>query len=619
MNNTLKHGLTPGSVLLIQPFWGGDVTKALHCRMESLSLGYLAASLRQNNIEVDVIDAQLLCLGEEETVRRALFRPYDIIGISISAQRTYATAVSLIRALRAAGSLAHIVAGGIFATFAHDRMLQEVEEINSVVRGDGDLIIVDLVTALRTQRPLSEVRGLTYRTCKNGFEGTISINPDASPILDLDTLPFSSRDDLQKIVHEVRAGERLVGMLAGRGCEAKCSFCSIPAFVREQNRRFRSPSNVVGEMEMLHNNWGVTHFRFYDDTLIGRGRIYKQWLEEFSDLISDRLSGLYFEAMGVRADGVPEELFRKLHGAGLRKVFVGLDAGSPERLRKFRKPQTISTSERTVQILQDLGIEANYGFIMFQPTSTIAEIRHNFEFLQRIEDYKPHNLQNRFNLFFGVSVDERITEEGLLSKTSSLSSRRHYKFADPAVKLMADLIELISVKFCDAHVLAANLELLIIELCVMQQDTELLAPDKRARLARITDRLKDRHRDFSRALKATWASEFENALVLAEQGTDFPVAADAVTASALEAAENLHPTLAEIVKPTKALEHFELPGLKHRLIAIAALCQRACSSAEHEIADASLTRAGSEWSTLSTKANVTGGTKQSPQHTGSVS
>ena len=36
--------------------------------------------------------------------------------------------------------------------------------------------------------------------------------------------------------------------------------------------------------------------------------------------------------------------------------------------------------------LRKYGIEPNYGFIMFEPDSTLADVRENFEFLKEMVD-----------------------------------------------------------------------------------------------------------------------------------------------------------------------------------------------------------------------------------------
>jgi len=511
--------------------------------MESLTLGYLAASLRNNSIDVDLIDAQLFCLSEEDTIKRSLTKPYSLIGVSISAQRTYSTGVRLIKGLRAAGVRAHIVIGGMFATFAHDRILQEVPEIDSVIRGEADYSIVHLVQTVLAGGPLNEVRGLTFRRKShnggpsaeerlsltgNGIGSDIVVNLDADQICDLDALPLAARDNLPDMVHEVLAGERAVGMLAGRGCEAKCSFCSVPPFVKEQGRRFRSPANVVAEMELLRREWGIRYFRFYDDTLIGRGHKYTAWLEEFCKLLIERLPGIEFEAMGVRADGVSERLFKKLYAAGLRKVFVGLDTGSRSRLRNYQKPQTLSSSEKTVAILKDLGIEANYGFIMFQPTTVVSEVRENLIFLQKIENYGVHNLVNRFNVFYGVPVDEMVIRERLIRGPNELDSRWHYEFADQGVRELHDLLEIVAKELSQVRVIGANLELYLIELRVALYCQKAKSVASEQRVVKACTKLELETKEIIEQEKAIWTRLFNHALTLVEKRTDIETAQEEV-------------------------------------------------------------------------------------------
>jgi len=69
--------------------------------------------------------------------------------------------------------------------------------------------------------------------------------------------------------------------------------------------------------------------------------------------------------------------------AGLHQILIGLESGRNESLKRLNKMTTVEENERALRVLRQYGIEPNLGFIMFEPDSSLADIRINFEFLQR--------------------------------------------------------------------------------------------------------------------------------------------------------------------------------------------------------------------------------------------
>lgn len=72
----------------------------------------------------------------------------------------------------------------------------------------------------------------------------------------------------------------------------------------------------------------------------------------------------------IRLDSVVDlDLFKHLHRAGLRRVFIGVETGSYEQLRAYRK-QILTRGQDaadTINALQQLGIDVIPGTIMFHP------------------------------------------------------------------------------------------------------------------------------------------------------------------------------------------------------------------------------------------------------------
>jgi anaerobic magnesium-protoporphyrin IX monomethyl ester cyclase len=186
---------------------------------ENLALGYLAASLREAQYETGVLDAHLLMLTPEQTVQEILDKRPWMVGISASAQDNITATFEVVGLLRKNGYAGHITIGGHFPTYEHDKILTHVPGIDSVVRGEGEITVVELAEYVKDGKPLDDVKGITFRNCF----GEIVVNPDRPLVEDLDTLPLPHRDTIGILLEK----NRRISMLASRGCYARCSFCSI--------------------------------------------------------------------------------------------------------------------------------------------------------------------------------------------------------------------------------------------------------------------------------------------------------------------------------------------------------------------------------------------------------
>ncbi|MCG7848723.1 MAG: cobalamin-dependent protein, partial [ANME-2 cluster archaeon] len=80
-----------------------------------------------------------------------------------------------------------IILGGPHATILPEDTLTKVPEIDIIVRGEGEITIVELFDALENNKELQHINGITYRD--NGIKST----PAQSPIMELNgTVPKSS-------------------------------------------------------------------------------------------------------------------------------------------------------------------------------------------------------------------------------------------------------------------------------------------------------------------------------------------------------------------------------------------------------------------------------------------
>ena len=85
----------------------------------------------------------------------------------------------------------------------------------------------------------------------------------------------------------------------------------------------------------------------------------------------------------ARVNDIHDETVNALVEAGLNNILIGLESGSDRSLKRINKMTTVAQNENAIRILRKHGIEPSVGFIMFEPDSSLEDVRVNFEFLRR--------------------------------------------------------------------------------------------------------------------------------------------------------------------------------------------------------------------------------------------
>jgi radical SAM superfamily enzyme YgiQ (UPF0313 family) len=404
-------------VLLVDP----APRRGIQDAYESLGIAYIAATLRAAGHEVTLISSALRCLSVRATVRAIRKAGPQAIGISVlevHAKR----ALTLVDALRDAGSEAHITLGGHFSTFNHKKLLRRYEGVDSIVRGEGERTFLELVDRLSRSEPLGcTVHKKVQLSCTvqvgavqkkvpdykkvqlDGIEGLsfreggeIQVNPPRALIEDLDALPFPARDFAPLVLRQHSA----LSISASRGCYANCAFCSIRAFYDQApgpKWRTRSPERVVDEMEDLVNRFGPSLSRgspkkgsstlqFIDDQFVGPGEKGKAWAVQLGEELLRRKLGVPFTC-SCRVNDIDPDLFGLLKEAGLTRVFIGIESGTERGLLTFNKRTTIAQNVNALATLDKLGIGYKIGFIFFDPYTTFGEVKQKLRFLSDIAPY----------------------------------------------------------------------------------------------------------------------------------------------------------------------------------------------------------------------------------------
>lgn len=347
----------------------------------------------------------------------------DIVGLSIIFQNLAGDFQELARALRAAGSPAHITVGGHYPSFAFDALLASTPQLDSVVRFEGEDTIVDLAGAIASGLEWRTIPGLAFRN----HHDEVVCSPMRHGRRRLDGLPWPDREGLPAPAGPLPTAS----LLGSRGCPQSCAFCSISQFYRENatpGRRLRDPVDVVDEMEWLHRR-GAQVLLFQDDDFLGGGPRGVRWAHAIAgELVRRELSAQVRWRISCRSDEVTEDTLQPLIAGGLAHVYLGVESGDAGHLDDLGKRETAQDHLAAVRVLQRLGLSFDFGFMLMTPWSDFDSMLRNLAFFEELVEGGASAVGFCRTLpYAGTRIADRLRAEGRLSPGCDAD----YRFIDP--------------------------------------------------------------------------------------------------------------------------------------------------------------------------------------------
>jgi anaerobic magnesium-protoporphyrin IX monomethyl ester cyclase len=333
-------------------------------RFPDLGIAYVAGSLRAAGHELELLDGKLDRLSVDEIVARVRDGRPGLVGITCMTVE-YPRAVEVARRIKQVSPHQPIVVGGAHVNAVGRQALEEGEAFDFACVGEGEHLACELAEALEHGADTSTIPGLVSRRA-----GAIVTGPTRQPPADYDALAFPAWDLFRPV--------STLPLLTHRGCPFKCVFCGHNSGFKP---RYRTPANVLEEVEQLLDRYRPERIRIEDETFglhMGRTKAILAGIVERG--FHRRVS---FSAQ-TRVDRVDEEFMRLLKTANFETLELGVESGNPETLRRIKKGITLEQVERAVALAKAAGLRVWCKFILGHPDETHATIRDTVDFIARL-------------------------------------------------------------------------------------------------------------------------------------------------------------------------------------------------------------------------------------------
>lgn len=353
-------------VLLIQPL--SPVKKAY--KFMPFSLGYMAAVLEKYGWPVEILDFEGLDVGGDEVDAYLESRYWDIVGLTC-ATVAYPEALRVARKVKGYRPDSLVVIGGCHVSFTAKETLEDSQNIDVVVQGEGELTLPELCYAIEGSGNLHSVKGITYRD----GQGNIHATSDRYVIADLDEIPFPSWHLLPMDKYNYPA------IVASRGCPAKCIFCSASA--SHKAYRTRKIDSIIEEMRKIVRfiKPEDPYVVFFDNSFSGNYNFALQLADE----IKRSKLGVEWTAE-MRVDNADKRILQAMREAGCVYIHFGAESGSQTIIDSINKHISIAQIKERVSVALELGFRVVCSFMVGHPEDTEDTVMETIDFIKQIQN-----------------------------------------------------------------------------------------------------------------------------------------------------------------------------------------------------------------------------------------
>ena len=346
--------------------------------------GYLQL-LYKNDISVSLYDQQIN--SNDSIINDILNERPSIIGLSVK-MFTYPQFEEFYALLQEQIFPIYqplVVVGNSTAHFSGEDILKKYNNV-IVALGEGEVSIGDIYAYVNGDIPFEKIRNIMYYS-----DGEIL--KSSYQYLDKNLIPFADRR-YSKLYYD-KGGE--VYIEASRGCAyCSCNICECRDFLGSKCTEFRWRDRpidlIVNELKYL-SSIGINDVTFSDEDFIGNdyygidraSKLANRIVNENIRIeyrVNARVKSIYSSTDTEEMRTQKEQALISLKRSGLSKIFLGFESGSAGQLKRYNKGYTLEEFIQAIDILRNIGIQYELGYISLDPLMSLDELEESLNFIK---------------------------------------------------------------------------------------------------------------------------------------------------------------------------------------------------------------------------------------------
>lgn len=344
----------------------------------SLGIGYLAAVLKAQGVQTDLVDGQIL--EEGQFWQEISNLTTDVLLISATIRQIKGAEQVAEIAKKHNPAITVVLGGpGPSALAAQHRDFGINTHIDIIVKGEAEDLLPLIFRRLRFREPINDVPNLIINNVRNiiktRLDGTL---PDVKTIPWPDRSIFDEKSYLSRWHDSAKMTS--VHIMGSRGCPFTCSFCDRT--VTGRRVRYRDAEDVASEMLFLEKRYYPDDIFYFDDLFT----VNKKRVLTLCRTLQEKSLQTSWSAQG-RVDTIDMEMLEAMKAAGCTELLFGIESGSDRVLQFLVKGFTREMIIQAFDLCHRIGIKPGAYFIVGVPGETKQDILDTISLVERIEPF----------------------------------------------------------------------------------------------------------------------------------------------------------------------------------------------------------------------------------------
>ena len=329
------------------------------------SILFIADYLIKRNVDVAIFDLRFDSYSQ--VINAISNNEPKYIGISVMTGPQIYHALKVCEAIKEQFNNVKIVWGGIHSTILPTQTLQN-NLIDFVIRGEGEKPYYELVSGKNT----SQIKSLSIKKGRKIYH-----NPNSALLKSIEINKLSIPWELINPKHYIKNGN--FNMITSRGCPFGCAFCYNTLF--QNVWRGWTAEKCIEELDKCLD-FGAKKINFYDDYFFAKWERIKVLFNYF------KKKDIIWKAE-LRVDHLNSSLAKEAKEHGCSQLYFGAESGSQRILNILNKKILIKDIIKSARITKDVGIIADYSWMIGVPGETKSDIKKTIFLAKRVKKINP--------------------------------------------------------------------------------------------------------------------------------------------------------------------------------------------------------------------------------------